>query len=1033
MKENSAGKAALECMICGTVCSSIYKYHKHNIREHTLPQLSRAILRLKNLPVPLNDPPADGDESEEEVTRREEQRQGSNVDMAETLGLALKVELMDEEVIELGPTDNADNLQIQSRLVKNLHERNQQSRQIIEVKENNPPPCYINPAIEDPDAIVVKFNRELVMAQDKGRPLVYTEDCNLKNRPINRQMRAVVKRTIDIPNPKAFIMDYKRVMSRSNDKYVMQNVNITDNLCKKRRGRPRKKAENSDYFPPKTISRKKLEKEFEFSEDEDDLEGLVDPPLFSEDEEEEAAAAIPSITRTRSGRAIKIKKEDGNFKYYDMPLRYQLDTEELSSPKDWTEDSVPLMTRWGKRRRKCKQVNECAVDKPDPVIKIEICEDYQSKDTNDREKSFNVKTETSNECSINIGEGLSMPANNQIADDSNEFDRSSVSESFDGFECFLCFKAFTFKEDCEKHIHEHLSKVVAESNETTDGSSHEFDGVAKVLDYSDDISIRVTDNVSLISSKESDNDTAPITDMYIKDHDPTTPDIVIQPSTKYMESFTCSICNEDFESQTALQEHTHESIYTCKFCGKKYQNRINLQSHTKRYHEETDWMKFKCATCGKNFGFLTALERHMKEHNPNKKFCCEQCGKVFKSLTNLKHHIPLHTRDEVYECSFCPKKYYIRYSFEKHFKTHVSAPKFHCEICDKHFIEKKQFEVHLERHQTGGSLGRSKDLKCNNCGDIRTPSELELVSETDSGHHKKCLVCGKGLYKIYMIENVDVSFQTKSDKLREQCKICGKSVLNLQRHVKYTHLENEYVPCDICGLVVTKASLPSHKNRKHGGSAVTCDHCNRVFKNIMCLREHMTKVRRKADPTKNVCKFCKEMVAPEFWKDHMMKHRTKCNDCGASNFPTHVEFMAHLETCRRCSNCGTTDFTSRGEFLAHIEVCGSSIDIMTGTLDSSNDQEVVTSIFAIVDDSTCCETCGDVFESQGSLSHHITEAHPNALSSSHILHQNTMIDEAILYACPQESCEVIVTSKELLKDHISSIHDTQIENLDNFT
>lgn len=63
---------------------------------------------------------------------------------------------MDEEVIELGPTDNADNLQIQSRLVKNEHEINQHSRQVIEVKENNPPPCYINPAVEDPDAIVVR-------------------------------------------------------------------------------------------------------------------------------------------------------------------------------------------------------------------------------------------------------------------------------------------------------------------------------------------------------------------------------------------------------------------------------------------------------------------------------------------------------------------------------------------------------------------------------------------------------------------------------------------------------------------------------------------------------------------------------------------------------------------------------------------------------------------------------------------------------------------------------------------------------------
>ena len=59
-------------------------------------------------------------------------------------------------MIELGPTDNADDLQVQSRLVKNPDDVKHQSRQIIEVQENTPPPCLINPSIEDPDAVVVK-------------------------------------------------------------------------------------------------------------------------------------------------------------------------------------------------------------------------------------------------------------------------------------------------------------------------------------------------------------------------------------------------------------------------------------------------------------------------------------------------------------------------------------------------------------------------------------------------------------------------------------------------------------------------------------------------------------------------------------------------------------------------------------------------------------------------------------------------------------------------------------------------------------
>ena len=62
-----------------------------------------------------------------------------------------------DEVIELGPTDNSDHLQIQSRLLNSSDEVSQHSSQVIEVKENNPPPCQFNPLVEDPNAITVKW------------------------------------------------------------------------------------------------------------------------------------------------------------------------------------------------------------------------------------------------------------------------------------------------------------------------------------------------------------------------------------------------------------------------------------------------------------------------------------------------------------------------------------------------------------------------------------------------------------------------------------------------------------------------------------------------------------------------------------------------------------------------------------------------------------------------------------------------------------------------------------------------------------
>ena len=835
----------------------------------------------------------------------------------------------------------------------------------------------------------------------------------------SKVLRATFKSSIDIPNRNIFIMDYKKAMSNSSEKYVMQNIDRLAPVPKKKRGRPRKNRENS----PKGYETQVASKSESIKHEADEDAAFVgDPPLFSDDEDDEDdLVAVPNIAKTRSGRTVKLKKGDGTFKYYDTPGRPQLETEDFKSTKHWEEESFAM--KKSKRGRKRKKILESNIENVRSLsssgncsyneiheTEINIKEEFdlglseehiQSKDNTE---NGNIDNEENKD--VEEVENINIYADKEN-DNSDEKDTTTAVDNLNEFLCFFCLKVFNHKEDCEKHMREHLCKGSPVNSESASDNEH--------LEENSDV-----DMTEIITLSSKDLESSELEEVPNKTYVSSLTDTEIQNK----EPLTCLVCKDVFESQALFDNHSHDNDHDCKICGKKYLKRVNLLSHIKKYHEETEWMKFRCATCGKTFGFLLALERHMKEHNPNQKFCCEQCGKVFKSLTNLKNHIPLHTKDEVFRCPYCPKHYYIRYSYEKHVRSHLSPPKFHCEICNKNFNDKKYFELHLERHQNGGCLGRSKDFRCNNCGDIKTPTELEIVSEADPGHHKTCLLCGKGHYKKFMLENIDTtSLQEKTEREREQCKLCGKFVINLVRHVKWTHLENPYVPCDVCGVVVSKASLPSHKNRKHGGSAVTCDHCNKVFKNIMCLREHMTKVKKKEDPSRNICKFCRELVPPELWKDHMAKHRMKCSECGAADFRSHDEFMIHLDACRRCSNCGTVEFASREEYLAHVEMCGSSIDIMTGTLDAASDQEVVTSIFAIVDDSTCCGICGEDFEDQLSLANHITEIHPDALPTDHTLGEGNHGEDA-LYACPHVTCGIIFTTKDLLSNHLTSIHDS---------
>ncbi|KAG0712123.1 hypothetical protein GWK47_019150 [Chionoecetes opilio] len=149
MKEGE-GKQLVECVVCGVLVGSVYGYHKHNVRQHSLAQLSRALIKLRDLRLPLEDP------GEESATDGDDEDVCSRMkDPLDILRLPVKVEVMDE-VIELGPTDNADHLQVQSRLLNSSEEVNQHSSQVIEVKENNPPPCHLSALKDDPNAITVK-------------------------------------------------------------------------------------------------------------------------------------------------------------------------------------------------------------------------------------------------------------------------------------------------------------------------------------------------------------------------------------------------------------------------------------------------------------------------------------------------------------------------------------------------------------------------------------------------------------------------------------------------------------------------------------------------------------------------------------------------------------------------------------------------------------------------------------------------------------------------------------------------------------
>ncbi|KAL7636529.1 UNVERIFIED_CONTAM: hypothetical protein RMT77_013304 [Armadillidium vulgare] len=280
----------------------------------------------------------------------------------------------------------------------------------------------------------------------------------------------------------------------------------------------------------------------------------------------------------------------------------------------------------------------------------------------------------------------------------------------------------------------------------------------------------------------------------------------------------------------------------CNICNKSYISKSNYKNHMEKYHITANKNTYKCSTCGHVFPFLATLVKHYKEHHPNQMFLCEICGRKFRNLINLKIHSALHNKRVTYQCHLCPNKYFLRYSYLSHIKSHENSTKFYCEKCDKQFSQKHHFNKHLTQHKEGKYLGRSKDLKCSFCNDIFIPT-----SQSDANmNFETCLKCKKGIYKKYLLVNKEYQEPNSEQKLlpREECKICGKRVKELQKHVRKTHLSNPNVECDLCGKTVKKAALNAHKLRLHTGIEAKCDHCHKVFKNALSLREHLNRIKK---------------------------------------------------------------------------------------------------------------------------------------------------------------------------------------------